>query len=199
MKQHLSFKLKVTLTLTVAILLTITCFFTIRESTRIPGTVAIRGPVSKPEAESLYRTSNKVLSGNYRRRIWSNLTAGRFKMLLQEIRRGPERIYLLSKQDDGTLVAKATNRVGFECTICLPTQHITGTGSPPAGIVIPLTKNQQGQKGIRFTTGQDGSVTCILTNRLGKPYTVKLPSGRGVPGGLQSTNRGIMLIQPDIP
>jgi hypothetical protein len=104
-------------TLALAILMTGVWLFTPGASTHVPRMVAIRGELSKSEAESLYRSSNRVLRGLYWRRIRANLTAGHFGQFLLAVRRRPERIHTLSKEPDGSFVVGATNRLGESCTI----------------------------------------------------------------------------------
>jgi hypothetical protein len=117
-------------TLALAMLMTGVCLFSPRESTHVPGIVAIRGELSKSEAESLYRSSNRMLRGLYWKRIRANLTAGHFKLFLLDVRRRPEQIHRLSKEPDGSFVVSATNRLGESVTIRCPRPFVAQPNGP---------------------------------------------------------------------
>jgi hypothetical protein len=121
---------------TLAMLTAGVCLFTLRESTQLPKIVAIRGELSKSEAESLYRSSNGMLRRLYWKRVWGNLTGGHFKLLLLDVRRRPERIHALSKQLDGSFVVSATNRLGESCTIRSPRPFVAQPSGSQAVKVI---------------------------------------------------------------
>jgi hypothetical protein len=117
--------------LALAMLITEVCLFTSRESTQhVPGIVAIHGELSKSEADSLYRSSSRMLRGLYWKRIRADLTAGHFKLFLLDVRRRPERIHTLSKEPDGSFVVSATNRLGESCTIRCPRPFVAQPNGP---------------------------------------------------------------------
>jgi hypothetical protein len=82
-----------------------------RSPKHIPGTVTIRGGLSKSEAESLYYSTDRTLRHFYWLRIRAELLAGHLKLVWLDLRRGPERINMLSKEPDGHLTLTATNRL----------------------------------------------------------------------------------------
>jgi hypothetical protein len=103
--------------LALCILVASLCFFRTRESPGLPQTVAIRGELSKPEAESLYTSNDRLLRALYWRRVRANVGAGQFKEVWLNLQRGPERIHTLSKEPDGWFVVIATNRLGNSCKL----------------------------------------------------------------------------------
>ena len=112
------FRSKAVLTaLALSILVAPLCFFRTRESPGLPQTVAIRGELSRTDAESLYTSNERMFRGLYWRRVWANVGAGQFKELWLNLRRGPERIHTLGKEPDGWFVLSATNRLGNSCTV----------------------------------------------------------------------------------
>jgi hypothetical protein len=88
-----------------------------RRDSAVPRTVAIRGGLSNLEAHSLYTSLDGMLRTLYWQRVRANLRAGQFRELWLNVRRGPERIQTLSKEDEGYFVVYATNRLGGSCTI----------------------------------------------------------------------------------
>jgi hypothetical protein len=125
------------LALTLVVFVASLYFFKTLKSKGLPATVAIHGELSKLEAEALYTSNNRMLYALYWRRLQANVSAGQFKELWLNIRRGPERINNLSKDSDGWFVVNATNRLGNSCTI-----RSRGLGAPRlAGVhkVQPFT------------------------------------------------------------
>jgi hypothetical protein len=100
-----------------ALLLASLCFVWTREFTGVPQAVAIRGGLSKAEAESLYTSNDRTLHTLYWRRVRANVVAGQFKEAWLNLQRGPERIHTVSKEPDGWFLVSATNRLGNSCTV----------------------------------------------------------------------------------
>ena len=83
--------------------------FSAQEPAPVPATVVVHGDFANSEAQLLYNSTERGLRGLFRRRVWAELKAGRFKLLWHDVQSGPEQITAIAKEPDGSFVIQATN------------------------------------------------------------------------------------------